>query len=72
MKRASKLRQRERVIDPSLAISPVVGVDLSSFLTQKTQSSGALDNVDGRRANTFLFAGVQGRFDAVAGPSEVK
>jgi len=41
-------------------------------LTQKTQSSGALDNVDGRRANTFLFAGVQGRFDAVAGPSEVK
>lgn len=50
-------------IDRNLAISPVIGADLSTFFTQETPSPGGFGNVTSPRVNTFLFGGLQGRFD---------
>jgi len=50
-------------IDKAVAISPVFGVDLSTFLTESTPATNAFNNVSKPTVNTFLFAGVQGRFD---------
>ena len=50
-------------IDKQVAISPVVGIDLSTFLTQATPENDAWHKVSSPDVNTFVFAGVQGRFD---------
>jgi hypothetical protein len=48
----------------AVAISPVVGADMSLFLSQATPSSnGSFSNVSSPNVNTFVFAGVLGRFD---------
>jgi hypothetical protein len=50
-------------IDRAVAISPVVGVDLTTFLTQSTPETRAFNNISNPRVSSFLFAGLQGRFD---------
>jgi hypothetical protein len=50
-------------IDQAVAISPVVGADLSTFFTESTPTSNGFTNITGPTVNTFVFAGVQGRFD---------
>jgi hypothetical protein len=47
----------------SVSVSPVVGIDLSSFFTQSTPETNRFTNVPGPEVNTFLFAGMMGRFD---------
>jgi hypothetical protein len=54
-------------IDRAVAISPVVGLDLSAFFTQSTPGSNAFGNVSNPNVNTFVFAGLQGRFDFPTG-----
>jgi hypothetical protein len=47
----------------SVSISPVVGVDLSSFFTQSTPETNRFTNITSPEVNTFLFVGMMGRFD---------
>jgi hypothetical protein len=51
----------------SVAISPVVGADLSTFFTQSTPQSNGFTNISDPQVNTFVFAGVMGRFDVPTG-----
>lgn len=47
----------------SFSLAPTVGVSLTQFLSQKPAGgSGFVDTTD-RKLNTFVFAGVGGRFD---------
>jgi hypothetical protein len=46
-------------VDRQFAISPVVGADLQTF---NWKDAALLDNV---QVGTFIYAGIQGRFDAV-------
>jgi hypothetical protein len=50
-------------IDQAIAISPVVGADLSTFFTESTPTSNGFSNLNNTQVNTFVFAGFQGRFD---------
>jgi len=50
-------------IAQAVAISPVVGADLSTFFTQQTPESNGWTNISSPQVNTFFFAGVMGRFD---------
>jgi hypothetical protein len=50
-------------IDRAVAISPVVGADLTTFFTQQTPGSNGWTNISSPQVNTFFFAGLQGRFD---------
>jgi hypothetical protein len=54
-------------IDAAVSISPVVGADLSTFLTQSTPESNGFRNVSSPQVNTFVFAGLMGRFDIPTG-----
>jgi hypothetical protein len=56
-------------VDESLALSPVVGVDLSTFFAQSTPAAEAFHNISNPNVNTFVFAGLQGRFDVPSGKS---
>jgi hypothetical protein len=47
----------------TVAISPVIGVDLSTFLTEETPGASGFYNVANPEVNTFFFAGLMGRFD---------
>jgi hypothetical protein len=51
----------------TIAISPVVGADLSMFLSQSTPASDSFSNITDPKVNTFAFAGVMGRFDIPVG-----
>jgi hypothetical protein len=46
-----------------VAISPVLGADLSTFLTESAAGASGYQNVANPNVNAFFFAGVQGRFD---------
>jgi hypothetical protein len=50
-------------IAQSISVSPVVGIDLSSFFTQSTPETNRFTNIPSPDVNTFLFAGMMGRFD---------
>jgi hypothetical protein len=54
-------------LSQGVAISPVIGADLSTFLTESTPQTNAYQNVSNPNVNTFLFGGVQGRFDIPTG-----
>jgi hypothetical protein len=54
-------------LDRAVAISPVIGADLTTFLTQSTPATNGFENISSPNVNTFLFAGVQGRFDIPTG-----
>ncbi|MDB4933510.1 MAG: hypothetical protein JWP87_482 [Labilithrix sp.] len=60
-------------IDESISISPVIGADLTTFVTQSTPATNSFDNISNPNVNTFVFAGFQGRFDIRTGarPSAV-
>jgi hypothetical protein len=50
-------------IDQAVSIGPVVGADLSTFFTQSTPGSNGFSNISSPQVNTFVFAGLMGRFD---------
>jgi len=50
-------------LDRAIAISPVVGADISTFFTQSTPESSGFHNLASPQVNTFFFAGLMGRFD---------
>lgn len=54
-------------IDKAVAVSPVVGVDMTTFFTQSTPASNGYGNITSPQVNAFLFAGLQGRFDIPVG-----
>lgn len=54
-------------IDKQVAISPVVGIDMSTFFTQATPDNTSFHNLSSPGVNAFLFAGLQGRFDIPTG-----
>jgi hypothetical protein len=50
-------------IASSVAVSPVLGADLSMFLSESAPGSGGFKSISSPNVNTFVFGGVQGRFD---------
>ncbi len=58
-------------MSPGVAVAPVIGADANLFLWQDAGTSSAISTP---RVNTFVFAGLQGRFDVgtmVGGPPVV-
>lgn len=49
-------------VSEDVAIAPVVGADLNMFLWRNEQGVGNRA-LEGQRVSTFVFAGLQGRFD---------
>jgi hypothetical protein len=47
-------------VSQDVALGPVIGADVNTFLWQDAGNSTAIDDV---RVNTFVFAGIQGRMD---------
>jgi hypothetical protein len=54
-------------IDRAIAISPVIGADLTTFFSQSTPTSNGFASISSPTVNTFVFAGLQGRFDIPTG-----
>jgi len=54
----------------TIAISPVVGADLSMFLTESNPSATGYSNITDPKVNTFVFAGLMGRFDIPLGSDD--
>jgi hypothetical protein len=54
----------------TVALSPVVGADLSMFLTESNPVSQGFSNITDPKVNTFVFAGLMGRFDIPVGSDE--
>jgi hypothetical protein len=50
-------------MDREVAVSPVFGVDFATFFRESTPSSSGFAKLDAQKVNTFLFVGVQGRYD---------
>jgi hypothetical protein len=50
-------------LTPSLAIGPVAGATVSYFLSEKAPGASHYSDTESRKADTFVFAGVGGRFD---------
>jgi hypothetical protein len=52
---------------PSIAVGPVIGADLDYFVAGRAPGGAAggaeTETLSARRLSTFVFAGVQGRFD---------
>jgi len=51
----------------TVAISPLIGADVSMFLTQASPTSPSFSNISDPQVNTFVFAGLMGRFDLPVG-----
>ena len=51
----------------AVAVSPVIGADLSMFLSESTPASQSFSNITDPKVNTFVFAGLMGRFDIPVG-----
>lgn len=47
----------------AVALSPLIGADLSMFLSESSPASQSFSNIPDPRVNTFVFAGLMGRFD---------
>lgn len=56
-------------VSRAVSLGPVIGADLSLFLTQSTPISNGYANVQSPEVNTFVFAGLLGRFDVPTGES---
>jgi hypothetical protein len=50
-------------VDRGLALGPVVGADITTFFAESTPAAPVFSSVTNPWANTFFFAGLQGRFD---------
>ncbi len=51
----------------TVALSPLIGADLSMFLTESNPASPTFSNIADPKVNTFVFAGLMGRFDIPVG-----
>jgi hypothetical protein len=54
-------------LDKAVAVGPVFGADVNTFFTQSTPEVNTFTNLPDPHASTFLFAGIQGRFDIPTG-----
>ena len=50
-------------VSPTLALGPVFGMTLTDFLSEKRPGANSYIDTTDRKPNTFVFAGLQGRFD---------
>jgi hypothetical protein len=50
-------------LNDSVAIGPMVGADLTLFLWQNPEGPAGNREIDDPRVSTFVYAGLQGRFD---------
>ena len=50
-------------VSQDVAIGPMVGADLNLFMWNNPEGSPGNEEIDSRRINTFIYGGVQGRFD---------
>jgi hypothetical protein len=49
------------------SLSIVIGSTLTTFFSQQTPQSNGYASIQSPQVNTFLFAGLQGRFDVPTG-----
>ena len=54
-------------VTSAVSISPVIGADMSLFLTQQAAGQNAWTNISNPNVNTFVFGGLLGRFDVPTG-----
>jgi hypothetical protein len=52
-------------ITPEVAISPVLGASVSTFLSQDGPGQDGYQDIEDPEANVFFFAGLLGRFDVL-------
>ena len=50
-------------VSPDVAIAPTLGADLNMFVWENPEGSRGNQEIHDKRVNTFLYAGIQGRFD---------
>jgi hypothetical protein len=50
-------------VSKAVSISPVIGADMSLFLSESTPTSDGFKNIASPNVNAFISAGVLGRFD---------
>ncbi len=50
-------------LNSQFAVSPYVGVGLTTFLSQELAGQGGFSSVNGPDVNVWISAGIQGRFD---------
>jgi len=50
-------------VSPGVAVGPVFGITLTDFISEKRPGSDSYTDTKDRKLNTFVFAGLQGRFD---------
>jgi outer membrane protein W len=50
-------------VSPEFAVSPYVGMGVTTFLTQERAGESSFSNINSPNANVWLFGGIQGRFD---------
>jgi hypothetical protein len=50
-------------VSRAIAISPVLGADMSLFVTESTPASNGFHNIANPNVNAFISAGLLGRFD---------
>jgi outer membrane protein W len=50
-------------VNSQFAVSPYVGMGVTTFLTQELAGQQTFSNVQSPQANVWLFGGIQGRFD---------
>ena len=50
-------------VSPDIALGPVIGGDVNLFTARNPEGPGGDTVIPDRKVSTFLFAGVQGRFD---------
>jgi hypothetical protein len=58
-------------LDRAIALGPVVGGDVTTFFTQSTPGT-SYASISSPQASTFIFAGVQGRFDIATGSDSTR
>lgn len=58
-------------VSDDVALGPMVGADLNLFVWRNPEGSVGNQEIDDKSVNTFIYAGVQGRFD-VGGTREAK
>jgi opacity protein-like surface antigen len=58
-------------VSPDIAVGPMIGADLDMFVWRNPEGSAGNSEIDGRRVSTFIYGGVQGRFD-VGGQREAQ
>lgn len=54
-------------VQPGITISPYIGASATVFLTQELAQDTSFSDIQNRKVNVFLNAGVMGRFDVLGG-----